>query len=715
MKLGSVRNSPVSGAAMACALLSAASPALAQEAQPAPSTETTEPGAAPETNETENGAAPSATVGPRSFTPEDFARFAPRTALDMIQRVPGFTIRDAPQERGLGEATANVLVNGRRISGKSDDVAAQLGRITAQNVVRIEIVDGATLDVPGLSGQVANLITRSTRTNGQFAWRPEFRAHHTDPLLTRFESSVTGALGPVEYTLGLENQASRSGAGGRTQILGRNRDFLELREDVWTNDGEQPRASARFVYDGPGSSVANLNLSYRRFSYLYDERGERTLRPDEADRLRLVTEDVRGHEYEIGGDFDFALGPGRLKLIGLNRFEHEPVESEVLTDFVDGTSSTGSRLESVGDESERIARAEYRWRAGGGDWQVSAEAAFNSLDTVSHLFELDADGVFQEVAFPGGTGRVAEDRYEVMASYGRPLASNLTLQLSAGGEYSNLRQVGAGGLSRTFYRPKGQLALAWRATPRFDVNVRMQRRVGQLNFSDFLQSVNLGEDRENAGNPDLVPPQSWELDIEGIRNLGRYGTTSLRLYGRWYDDIVDIVPIGATGESPGNIDHAIVYGFEWKTTFNFDPMGWRGARLDARLQLQNSRVDDPLTGLPRRISDNLMRLVEVGLRHDIADTDLAWGFNINHEIYAPSVRLTEIGRQWEGPVWGSLFAEHKDVFGLTVRATLGNVFGARSMWERTVYEGRRTGPVDFFEDRNRTIGPVFSFSIRGRF
>jgi len=70
---------------------------------------------------------------------------------------------------------------------------------------------------------------------------------------------------------------------------------------------------------------------------------------------------------------------------------------------------------------------------------------------------------------------------------------------------------------------------------------------------------------------------------------------------------------------------------------------------------------------------------------------------------------------WEGPVWGSLFVEHKDLFGLTARATLGNVLGATSMADRTVYVGRRTGPVDFYEIRDRTIGPIFSFSFRGKF
>ena len=31
--------------------------------------------------------------GPRTYLPADFAQFAPRTALDMLGRVPGFAIK----------------------------------------------------------------------------------------------------------------------------------------------------------------------------------------------------------------------------------------------------------------------------------------------------------------------------------------------------------------------------------------------------------------------------------------------------------------------------------------------------------------------------------------------------------------------------------------------------------------------------------------------
>jgi hypothetical protein len=42
--------------------------------------------------------------------------------------------------------------------------------------------------------------------------------------------------------------------------------------------------------------------------------------------------------------------------------------------------------------------------------------------------------------------------------------------------------------------------------------------------------------------------------------------------------------------------------------------------------------------------------------------------------------------------------------------------GARSRWERDVYSGfRDSHPLLFQERRNRLIGPIFSFSVRGSF
>src|SRR6185503_9488373 len=140
---------------------------------------------------------------------------------------------------------------------------------------------------------------------------------------------------------------------------------------------------------------------------------------------------------------------------------------------------------------------------------VSLEGALNRLDIENGLFDRNAAGDFVAVPFPNSAATVQEKRAEAMLTYGRPLTSNLTMQASLGGEYSQLSQEGAGGLTRTFYRPKGFLNLAWTPRPGFDISARIERVVGQLNFFDFVASANVSGGTTNAGNVNLVPPQSW--------------------------------------------------------------------------------------------------------------------------------------------------------------------------------------------------------------
>jgi hypothetical protein len=73
-------------------------------------------------------------------------------------------------------------------------------------------------------------------------------------------------------------------------------------------------------------------------------------------------------------------------------------------------------------------------------------------------------------------------------------------------------------------------------------------------------------------------------------------------------------------------------------------------------------------------------------------------------------------RSWEGPWFVSGFIENKNVGGLTVKASVGNILGARSYRERVVYDGLRGAtPIRFTESRNRRIGQIFGLSVRGNF
>ena len=197
--------------------------------------------------------------------------------------------------------------------------------------------------------------------------------------------------------------------------------------------------------------------------------------------------------------------------------------------------------------------------------------------------------------FPQGTGKVTEVRYEGIATYSRALAANLDLQVAAGAEISKLDRVPDDQPARKFFRPKGSVTFGWRPAKGWDVSLKLRRRVGQISFYDFLAQPKITQDRENAGNPDLVPPQSWEIETEFGRDLGQWGKTRLNLHYYRIEDIVDVIPIGTDGQGVGNLPRAQKAGFESVTTLLGDPIGWKGAKLDLTLGAEWSSVRDPLT------------------------------------------------------------------------------------------------------------------------
>jgi hypothetical protein len=651
--------------------------------------------------------------GKQVYTPADFARFAPRSALDMLNQVPGFSIRADDQQRGLGEASGNVLVNGQRLTSKSDSVFDQLARIAASRVDKIEIVDGATLGIPGLSGQVANVTTKPSKISGRFEYRAVFRPKYAKPSFGGGEVSVSGSSPSLEWTASYSHGTGRGGAGGPSYIYDAFGNLTENRDVLIQFWGEFPRLAGRVKWKGPGSVVVNANASYSRTyqNSLNDE--DRDLVTG-LDNLRDTQGRTRGYNYEIGGDIDLALGPGRLKLIGLDRAGHSDFRSDLRFIYVDQSPSTGNRYASVADTGEQVARAEYRWDMLGGNWQLDGEAAFNQLDQVAHFYNLDATGALVEVPFPGSSGGVTEDRYESIITHNRTLGKGLTMQLGIGGEYSKLSQTGPGGLTREFWRPKGSFTLAWTPHAGLDLSLKLARTVGQLNFGDFLASVALASGNANAGNVQLVPPQAWELDLELKKNLKAWGSIDLRAYGRWITDYIDIIPVG-TAESRGNIDSATLYGVRLQGTLNLDPIGWRGAKINFNGTLETSDLRDPLTGIHRPMGNNWAN-GEFSLRYDIPKSNWAMGGGADWTYVDPYVRLFEVGRNYEGPIYTFAFIENKNVFGLTVNLNVFNLTGGKAIFERTVWTGLRDrSPIAFIEARRLSVQPIFRLQVKGNF
>jgi len=696
----------------ALALVALAVPAHAQETGDAAPPEPVE--VAPPAD----GTPAAATEQRLVYTPLDFAQYAPRSALDMLQQVPGFNIQESfGQGRGLGEATGNVLINGERISSKSNSVSQRLGRVAAANVIRIEFVDGATLDIPGLTGRVANIITSrdSGGVRGQFEWTPQIETDYASMRLLAGRASLTGTMGPVAYTVAADNNPFYGGTGGPNVITYGN-GTVEERFNHTNSVQHNPRLSTQLRIDGPGSSVGNLSVSYQWSRNRAREDEFVVAAPGAPALLEQIRTRGHGHNYEIGGDFEFALGPGRLKLIALEGYRANVFDTRSITDPDTGAPAFGSRFTQDSGSGERIGRAEYKWKMLGGDWQLSGEAAFNRLNNAAGLAILRPNGEFVPIPFPSGTGGVTEDRYETILSFGRPLTSNLSLQVSAGAEYSKLAQTGANARSRTFQRPKGAFSLAWAPLEGLDVSLRVARRVGQLNFGDFLADVNLQNNNTNAGNDDLRPQQSWEIELEAAKELGEWGSFTLSLFHNRITDYVTIVPLPKGGESVGNIDSAQTSGVLFNTTIRLEPLGLRGAKFDIDGQIRKSRFLDPVAGVVRQFDRSQPRNFNIQFRHDVPGSDWAWGASFRSSDFLPYYRLAEEGLEYNLADALGVFVEHKDVFGLTVQARLNNILEENNALVRTVYDGRRTNsPVLFTENRQREIGHIVNFTVRGNF
>lgn len=657
---------------------------------------------------------PTAANGRQIYDASLFARFAPQTAADMARQIPGFTFTQVSTDRGLGEASQNVLINEQRLSSKSNDALSTLDRIPASSVIRLEVADGATLNISGLSGQVLNVVTKPDSFSGNFVYRPGWRTPGNHNYYNG-EVNISGKLAGGDFTLGLgNNDGSRGGGNGEEFIQDADGNLLFTRFVRRRFAFDRPKLSGSFSKTFADGNIFNINAAVEHFRFRRNVRNQR-VEAGVAD----IEETDKGSEnewnYETSADYEFGLGAGRLKLIGYHRFEHSPFKNLFRLDFDDGSTPVGTQFDRVVDEGETVGRAEYRWKTGEADWQFSLEGALNYLEADANLFQIDANGEFQPVPLPAASAKVDEKRGQAILSYGHPIGDGLSLHASLGAEYSKLSQSGANGLTRSFIRPKGSLSLAWKASPRLDISARAQRKVGQLDFGDFLASVDVVSSNSNAGNPELVPPQSWLGEVEFNRSLGPGGSVKLKFEAEKYSDIVDQVPITATSEAPGNLDSASRYKADVAATFLGDPVGAPGIKVDIRTFLQKTSVLDPLTLVHRRVNNDVGWGLDLDFRHDIPGSDWAWGAYVGHTDPGYFYRLDYRFRNWQNRPFGLVYVEHKDLLGLKVRAQVNNVTNQVARFEELFYVDRRDGPINSTENMTVRFGQELRLQISGTF
>ncbi|MCQ8186171.1 hypothetical protein [Parvularcula maris] len=645
---------------------------------------------------------------PQTFEPAFFERFAPQTARDMLFRVPGFSIRDTSEGRGLGQGGANVLINGQRVTAKETDALEILDRTPASSVVRIEIVDAASLGVTGLTGQVANVVIDRSNFSGNWEYNPTFR-ERLAPRLTNGSVSFSGEAKGVTYTVGFENNSYRAGHWGPELVFDGARRLTEERfEDAWYY-GERPSLTVNL--SGGKKETALYNFSVKGELFTFDGR-ETSNQAENLTRVSSNSEDE--WNAEVSGDVTRKIGPGDAKLIGYHRFEHSPFVNELKL-VQEPSPLVIDRFFQDADETETIGRFEYTVpRPDDRSWEFAAEYAYNRLDTDS-ASETNETGPFVRTLLDSVA--VEEDRVQGSVTYSRKMFGDLSVQTSLGAEYSELQSDtdGVEGEVRSFFRPKGFLTFAYPTGAKSDFRARLERSVGQLNFFDFVSSQNLQEGINSAGNTSLVPQQSWDGEVEFERRFGPEEKIILRAEASLIEDRVDNIVIDGQ-EAVGNIDEARRLSIETEGTFLFERFGIKGMRTDFHAERRFTKLEDPLTGEDRPFSGHIRWRARASLRHDVPGTQIAYGFFTSHIEFEDRLSARVQSLESFSLPQTEVFLQHKDFFGLNATFTVTNLFDQEERFDRTVYTGLRSeSPIAFIEERARVYGPIYSLSIAGTF
>jgi len=645
-----------------------------------------------------------------TYTPEFFDEYFPVTALDLVERVPGFTLDRGDNVRGFGGAAGNVLIDGERPSTKSDSIENILSRIGKGSVERIELIRGATggLDLGGQQTVVVNVV-RKADAGGTIPWELQVVQDGSDFVL-RGNVAYTDKFKTTDYTLSLERFGFNGQSIGFENLVVTNgpnefRDEIELNRDLGTIVDIKTDTKL-----GNGDSF-RFNVRGLSGRFKSDETSIRTAE-GAIDPDFFVQDGFSDfEEFEISSDYEHAFSRNfAIKVIGLVNREFRDNDFGITIDQV-GEDTTTSRSLANRTEGETIGRLEFDYSG----WkshtlQFGGEIAENFIDN-----ELQFIQNGEEVPLPGSNTVVNELRGEFFASDSWTINPKFTADLSLAVEVSRIQQTGDVENSRTFVFPKPRLSFTYVPNSKTQWRLRLEQEVGQLNFFDFVSSANFDDADLDFGNPDLQPDRTLVAEATFERRFRDIGVLSVTLFYNYVQDLIDLIPTSATTEATGNVGNGTRYGTEIMLTSDLDVIGIPNSRLDASWRIQDSTVDDLVTGETRRFSNERPQRIDVEFRKEVKSLKSAFGFSYfrrNNGFFFGVDEFIDRGPFERFNVFWESTLPH----GIRARVRIGNVFNQRQERFRTVFDGTRGfSDANFVEERFRRNGTEVRFTISGVF
>lgn len=644
--------------------------------------------------------ADSAPVYPAAF----FAPFQPQTALDMLERTPGFALSQGSFARGFGGAAGNVLIDGQRPTIKVGGISEVLRRIPAGRVERIALLRGG--DAAEAQGQslVANVVLKAgqggsgTATVGlsHDSWggvSPSGRVSYARQL-GGWQTSVEVSAESVRYPARAQYQR-RDGSG--TLIQSRDERTLGKAPEV----GLGGSASRRL---GGGTLTLNTRLGYdvyksREFTRLYP--GDFAL-PSSGDRRIAYRES--GYFGEFGADWTRLLGKDwSAKIVGLGRLQRDTTDEDYAEPGYRGVSAQHEKpLEAV--LRTTISReGTHRLRP-----ELGMEIAWNALTSRLDYAEDRGDGL-TPITLSGADTRVNELRGEAFANLRTTLSRRWALETSAAVELSRIRVSGDAARSQTLAYLKPSAALNWTPSASSEVRLGFRRTVDQLDFSDFAASVDQADGRELGGNSGLRPARITRGFLRVDHRWGKGGALSAELFHQWHRGLLGYIQLASGEQALGTIGNARQWGLTAQATLPLTAL-ISGGQIKLDGTLRSSRAKDTLLGGTRRIDDLPNHALTAEFRQDVPRLKSAWGVRVEAGQSGYLLFINE-RLEWQSPPIWTAYIETTALAGIKATLTAEAIGRRDGKRLRTFSTPVRGGTPAGEEARRIREGTVISLSL----
>ena len=682
-----------------------------------------------------------------TYPAEFFAQYEPFSVNDMLDRIPGISVArgnsgggdggpgssSGANRRGLGLGGDQILINGRRTTGKENEGNSQLSRIPANQVQYIEIIRGTSgnLDVRGGS-QVINIVLLEAESSSSIAYEINADHLHDGELKPGGKVSLTGQRGALDYLFSAESEPRwerRKGFENSFLVDGTPNDNVSR---VTTTDSQPLVFSANLGYEFGVNDIAHINAQYEDADAPFI--GERTIfnfvNTPRKDIVQFDDNNNSSEFWEIGGDYEhtFANSARWKTLFIVNQKEDDNLRERF--DIGATSRELDLFLTNFNRYQERIIRSSYSFAfAGSQNLEFGIERAQTILDSSLQLGLLSGSGIASQV-FGGlpevnnANATVEEIRYESFIIHNLQINSRMSLESTLIVETSEISQSGDVNKNRDFDFIRPKVDYRFDITPSLQFRATVQKDVSQLSFNDFTANTNSADDDQNtiAGNPELRQEQSWRYDLNlEYRFNDDNGVISSNIYYHDLEDVIDRVDVSTETtiqSANGNIGDGERYGLSLNGSLRLNVIDQPGILVTAGLNLESSSVADPFLGIDRRLNRQGRGDYSLGLRHDMPQRNVNYGFTYRNSIL-DGRKVFDIDRieSYNSDPFSILFIEYQGFEGMTLRFEASNPHESERCRVRLRYSGGTiaTGALSEIEDSCSHAGEKYAIKIRGTF